>query len=553
MIDQDTALVDSLTETMDEEAVERVAEPACLETQQLDETSSVSELVQTENATTASSSSSSASSITGTLPDEVTTTSTTQNGIRVDEHAVIMTSEKKEQPTPTSHQQADATGKPVCTTDAALKQSNNTSFGNLYKLNIQHLEDGNYHIWNWDSISLSKRMIYYAALDAVAGLRVFEGILWNRVRPDYRPLAEREPRAAAEVVQQIREVILLATVNSTRQVYRGIAQAWMEHPHLIPLQSDGTPMQLEQIDDAFVNQLLNRPEEERCLYWTKGVPPYATGLYLHYTATTAFSWWTRAYPRVVRHRWAEEILRQMTTTGDLVTWTIPPTTEKGALIPYTPSMLTNSWHCQLRFRLGYPHPMTNITRPLQSRRFPRFNDTAMTTTIVKTSTSHIGTENGRPHIDTATLMATDHGRCIETEADDTSSQTPLKTETAKSDLLSVDVDTSDEDTSTQAGKPIETFGQATLDTPPIEVGKQAVPDTTIHVAPKDNVTLPTNEKDTLSNVSSVADPMSQFDEARKQAITASSEADASSVIQQAMQAYQHRESDGRINLLDDTV
>ncbi|RKP25274.1 hypothetical protein SYNPS1DRAFT_28987 [Syncephalis pseudoplumigaleata] len=132
--------------------------------------------------------------------------------------------------------------------------------------------DGLHAIWDWNSV-LTPPMIRYAAWDALAGLRILEGMLWNKTRRDYQPLFVREVTPFPEVVTSVCHT-MYQSIQSTAAGLVGTA--------------GDTP--------------------------AKG----CTGWRLISTAMTSYGWWVRAYPIERRRAWAEQILRMLLATGTLV-------------------------------------------------------------------------------------------------------------------------------------------------------------------------------------------------------------------------------------------
>ncbi|KAI8054325.1 hypothetical protein BDF22DRAFT_678529 [Syncephalis plumigaleata] len=141
-----------------------------------------------------------------------------------------------------------------------------------YPLVYMEPPDGQYASWDWSS-TLTPSMIRYATWDAISGLRILEGLLWNKTRDDYQPLFIREPTPFSEIVTSV-----------CHTIYQSI--------------------------QASSSGLMGREGETP--------PKGCSGWRLMDTAMTSYGWWVRAYPRERRRIWSEQILRMLLATGTLV-------------------------------------------------------------------------------------------------------------------------------------------------------------------------------------------------------------------------------------------
>ncbi|RKP05350.1 hypothetical protein THASP1DRAFT_26137 [Thamnocephalis sphaerospora] len=261
-----------------------------------------------------------------------------------------------------------------------------------YKLVLGTLPEGNYATWDWDARSLSQRMIHYAALDAVAGLRVFEGMLRDQSRADYRPLAVRDPMPAARVARE----------------------------------------------------LFSTPTEERTSYWPDGVPPYATGSSLIASAIYGHSWWVRAYPRPQRRMWAERVLRIMVLNGDLEPLALPiaeAVTDGATAVPHAQAAagiagtLSPEWLRSRRFRLSKSARCKDKSQASTASRAASLRKSASCKARVAKVTAQVSTTAVKTN-DAAAAEKNDGNASAAAQHSPTSTQAPVLVETRKSEQLS---------------------------------------------------------------------------------------------------------------------
>ncbi|KAI9599081.1 hypothetical protein BDF19DRAFT_462491 [Syncephalis fuscata] len=132
--------------------------------------------------------------------------------------------------------------------------------------------DGQYAAWDWNNM-LTPPMIRYATWDAIAGLRILQGLLWNRTRSDYQPLFKRDSMPFSEIVASV-----------CHAIYQNIQS------------------QLTIAPGATGSNVIKA----------------STGRKLIIAAMTGYGWWVRAYPKERRRVWSEQILRMLLANGTIV-------------------------------------------------------------------------------------------------------------------------------------------------------------------------------------------------------------------------------------------